>query len=1447
MSSPADDGGAAPDPAIQLEWVLGVKPTAVHVVGPSLSPAHGPNAMRVVYMSGNVGIIYDTGAKTQTLLRGHVSAGGRRRPRASARRGIMDGSVRSAAFVVSSLRAPVRAPPSRRARAHPSPSPFPCRPLPLQRNPLRACVVTPDRAVIVTACAGAESSIIFWDSVTGQPVAMIESPHAGGTAAMDFSGDGLYLVTLSVPRPGADDGAGAGSSPSSLVQELAVWDCRSVLAPSLVPTLGADPSADPDAAPTPRIVASAVVPVSEEQASLTVSPRPLPLPVGTLREPPTAGTGQGAGVLSGGFEAVTTGQHSVVFWVATCIAVKDDEAGAVLRKQARERGTGKPTPAELAAIVQAARKATKDVWHLVCDAPSVPKMLSHGAIDKSTGRPIPPAPRPLRSSVFLPGHFAANLHSVDEIVIDLQGVGTLQAGSTTTIVGAGSTTGAIPPGGAGATAGGGLGAAKALRNKELLIPPTGSSVVAASGCVDGTLLLWRLSAVPPHDPAFVPGPRHTVPDAANNFTYATVGDAAAQLARKSCLKVLKLTLPESAGGAAPHAPGAPVPLSSTSALNVLLPTPGGKHLVVGTADGAVRVYDLNMRLVGWFEGLGSGAVNSLSFIPGSGGPGAYPPKGYHTHYHHHYHEHAHVVGGHVTGAAGTAIPAHLHTLSSVVPDLVLATARSLILTVSMASFDANDEAGTRGTVILEGPDGAVTSLAAYPTSATLALAVASGCIQLWDTTTKTLLLVRELKRSEDGLAIPTAPGAPPPPVLPPFYTPTVLSVDPRSRFIGVGTTEGVTFILDPSDLSDVQPPLAHPHWPRTPTSGISIARLAFSEDGFHMATADSGRHVALYRYTRRVERRVAPGAENMNSTARMNSRRPWETLTDDADRYENATIDGWTYIGRVQSHNGAITGLAFSPLPASASARGDTGTGHVAGHSGATFWAPGAIVGDAAISARHDSAGLCQLASVGADRRLVLYDVGSSSVAGGFQLRGARTRIEQFATPTACIFEPPGAGDAFTRVAMAGAAAAAADGDDGDGALRGADGSSSSAAAAAPLLLVATDAFKFKQWVAGGAAAAGNPQAGASCVRTLIAPTFGGNVVHLAYLSSTASAPSSAAASGSLEGKEGKDGEGGSASAPAAGGRRFFAIAYATSDRVIGIVGCPLNGNPYAVAGVVGHTGPVAGMAASYDGSALFTAGQDAAPPSGSTPGAADAAASAAGSVCIWKVSEAALASSVASGGAGMTPFLSLLEGGAGGEQYASVCDFFAYGQIHAGGEGSTAPRRAGITLPVAELASVMRALGFFPTAEELASLVTEARLSAAAGGEDVESVDLSTVVRLFVNHRPVGGRAGAGAGEGSGSGSGSLRDRVSDALRIIMAHPSADGETDGQGFIRWGGLKEILGAAGEALGPHEAEECLKALLRGGDAGAGAADGEALIDDDELVSGEDLADRILQV
>lgn len=56
--------------AISLQWVLGANSAAVF----ALHAAPGSLAgQRIFYISGNVGVIYDAGAKTQTLLRGHVS------------------------------------------------------------------------------------------------------------------------------------------------------------------------------------------------------------------------------------------------------------------------------------------------------------------------------------------------------------------------------------------------------------------------------------------------------------------------------------------------------------------------------------------------------------------------------------------------------------------------------------------------------------------------------------------------------------------------------------------------------------------------------------------------------------------------------------------------------------------------------------------------------------------------------------------------------------------------------------------------------------------------------------------------------------------------------------------------------------------------------------------------------------------------------------------------------------------------------------------------------------------------------------------------------------------------------------------------------------------------------------------------------------------------------
>ena len=70
--------------------------------------------------------------------------------------------------------------------------------------------------------------------------------------------------------------------------------------------------------------------------------------------------------------------------------------------------------------------------------------------------------------------------------------------------------------------------------------------------------------------------------------------------------------------------------------------------------------------------------------------------------------------------------------------------------------------------------------------------------------------------------------------------------------------------------------------------------------------------------------------------------------------------------------------------------------------------------------------------------------------------------------------------------------------------------------------------------------------------------------------------------------------------------------------------------------------------------------------------------------------------------GDGMEPFFKLLEGGRGGDFYEEVADYFYYAQLRSQGEDTTAPRKATGRVPLAELPNLMRALGYYPTEQEV-------------------------------------------------------------------------------------------------------------------------------------------------
>ncbi len=96
-----------------------------------------------------------------------------------------------------------------------------------------------------------------------------------------------------------------------------------------------------------------------------------------------------------------------------------------------------------------------------------------------------------------------------------------------------------------------------------------------------------------------------------------------------------------------------------------------------------------------------------------------------------------------------------------------------------------------------------------------------------------------------------------------------------------------------------------------------------------------------------------------------------------------------------------------------------------------------------------------------------------------------------------------------------------------------------------------------------------------------------------------------------------------------------------------------------------------------------------------------------------------------------LAPFFSLLEGGEGGELHHDIVDYFYYCQLRNLGEDSMEQRnlaggvfhvllfwmcltiRAGV-IPLEEIPSLVRSVGFYPSEEEVANMVNEVRRRSA-------------------------------------------------------------------------------------------------------------------------------------
>jgi len=200
-------------------------------------------------------------------------------------------------------------------------------------------------------------------------------------------------------------------------------------------------------------------------------------------------------------------------------------------------------------------------------------------------------------------------------------------------------------------------------------------------------------------------------------------------------------------------------------------------------------------------------------------------------------------------------------------------------------------------------------------------------------------------------------------------------------------------------------------------------------------------------------------------------------------------------------------------------------------------------------------------------------------------------------------------------------------------------------------------------------------------------------------------------------------------------------MVYACAEKVIGLLRLPLTGSPTQSIALIAHPGPISQVRATPDGRFVITAGGP--------------------DRCLnlWATNPAALDATLTLSGKGASPFLSLLEGGENGPVHTSIQEFFYSAQLRAQGLHVTQPRAITGYVPISEAPNIMRALGHFPSEQQVCEMSHEifwdyhaASLAPPSTGKNAlvassgirsspnqePSIDLNTFIALFVNHRPV-------------------------------------------------------------------------------------------------------------
>ncbi|XP_071849088.1 cilia- and flagella-associated protein 251-like isoform X2 [Apostichopus japonicus] len=235
-------------------------------------------------------------------------------------------------------------------------------------------------------------------------------------------------------------------------------------------------------------------------------------------------------------------------------------------------------------------------------------------------------------------------------------------------------------------------------------------------------------------------------------------------------------------------------------------------------------------------------------------------------------------------------------------------------------------------------------------------------------------------------------------------------------------------------------------------------------------------------------------------------------------------------------------------------------------------------------------------------------------------------------------------------------------------------------------------------------------------------------------------------------------------------------MAYVTTDKV-GLHILPLDGNPHNAMALIAHPSGVTDLACSNDGRYVFTTG------------GTDA------TTLMWEANVIALEAGAKLGGEDLIPFYGLLEGGRDGELFKELENHFYYAQIRSQGVDTMDTRKVSVTIPISEISFVMRAMGHYPSEQEVEDMMNEVKFSKYVDtGKYVDSIDLGDFIKLYVNHRPAFGLS------------------LSQLHRAFEVLGMQD-ETGGLPSIDRGELLDLLQTKGEHLTESELAEYITTLL----------------------------------